>query len=84
MLESYPEEVSVPQPARVKKPRRQLVASKVVEPSKDEPFSLWYEDDTYQVPKPDTAERLWTELDRIDLPLEGEPHDLWWSETSKG
>ncbi len=70
-----------------KKPRRQVAVPVVVEqefvaPNYNEPFSLWYEDES--VGQPETlapTERLWTELDRIDLPLEGEPHDLWWSQT---
>ena len=78
--------VEVKPPIR-KKPRRQVavpvvVEQEFVEPNYNEPFSLWYEEES--VSKSESlkpTERLWNELDRIDLPLEGEPHDLWWSQT---
>lgn len=28
----------------------------------------------------DTAARVWADVDRLQIPLEGEPHDLWWDE----
>jgi hypothetical protein len=80
------EPVEVKVPVR-KKPRRQIAVPVAMEQEYPElglaePFSLWYEDDSiihqeHQEP----SERLWNELDRIDLPLEDEPHDLWWSQT---
>lgn len=80
------EPVEVKVPVR-KKPRRQIAVPVVVEqeysePSLEEPFSLWYEyDSVIHQERQEPAERLWNELDRIDLPLTGEPHDLWWSQT---
>ncbi len=44
------------------------------------PFAMWYEEESAGSGESDPAERLWNELDRMDLPFEGEPHDLWWSE----
>jgi hypothetical protein len=59
-----------------------VVEQEFVEPNYNEPFSLWYEEESDRASDSrEPAERLWTELDRIDLPLEGEPHDLWWSQT---
>ena len=77
--------VEVKPPVR-KKPRRQVavpvvVEPELVEPNYSEPFSLWYEDEAVSSQDSrEPTERLWNELDRIDLPLEGEPHDLWWSQ----
>jgi hypothetical protein len=78
--------VEVKPPIR-KKPRRQVavpvvVEQEFVEPNYNEPFSLWYEEESVSKSEPqEPTDRLWNELDRIDLPLEGEPHDLWWSQT---
>ncbi|MFN7291805.1 MAG: ATP-binding protein, partial [Pirellula sp.] len=77
--------VEVKRPIR-KKPRRQVavpvvVEQEFVEPNYNEPFSLWYEEESVSKSEPqEPTDRLWNELDRIDLPLEGEPHDLWWSQ----
>jgi len=67
----------------VRKPRRQPLPVPVV-PVEKEPVGidrLWYDYD--EEPATETAQRLWNEIDQIDLPLAGEPHDLWWS-TAKG
>jgi len=78
------EDIAPPEPIVIK-PRRQPtpIAVEAVESVEPEPFSLWYEQDLPMEPVEDTADRLWTELDRIELPFEGEPHDLWWSETHR-
>lgn len=81
-----PQTVEVKPPVR-KKPRRQVpvpvvVQQEFVEPVASEPFSLWYEEDlATDSDSQEPAERLWNELDRIDLPIEYEPHDLWWSQS---
>ena len=67
----------------VRKPRRQPMPEQIV-PVLKEPVGidrLWYDYD--EEPAEETAQRLWNEIDQIDLPLAGEPHDLWWS-TAKG
>ena len=74
-----------PPPPMVLKPKRQPVPVQVTVPQLEEPIvaidHLWYDYD--EEPVMETAQRLWTEIDQLDLPLEGEPHDLWWS-TAKG
>ncbi|MFN7878211.1 MAG: ATP-binding protein [Pirellula sp.] len=81
-----PPTVEVKQPVR-KKPRQQVpvpvvVEQEFVEPVEREPFSLWYEEDLgTNSDSQEPAERLWNELDRIELPIEYEPHDLWWSQS---
>lgn len=81
-----PPTVEAKPPVR-KKPRRQVpvpvvVQQEFVEPVDSEPFSLWYEEDlATDSDSQEPAERLWNELDRIDLPIEHEPHDLWWSQS---
>jgi uncharacterized protein YhaN len=65
------------------KPKRQP-APEPIPAEQSEPLSvdrLWYDYD--EEPIEETAQRLWTEIDALELPLEGEPHDLWWS-TAKG
>ncbi len=72
-------------PPMVLKPKRQPLPVKATVPQAEEPIDainhLWY--DYEEEPMMETAQRLWTEIDQLDLPLEGEPHDLWWS-TAKG
>lgn len=72
-------------PPMVLKPKRQPLPVKATVPQAEEPIDainhLWYDYD--EEPMMETAQRLWTEIDQLDLPLEGEPHDLWWS-TAKG
>jgi uncharacterized protein YhaN len=91
-IEQQDESVATPQTVEVKppvrkKPRRQIpvpvvVQQEFVEPVASEPFSLWYEEDlATDSDSQEPAERLWNELDRIDLPIEYEPHDLWWSQS---
>jgi len=72
----------------IRKPRRQPIPEPIVfaerNPEVLEPVGierLWYDYD--DEPVEETAKRFWNEIDQIDLPLEGEPHDLWWS-TAKG
>jgi len=79
----------------VRKPRRQPTPQLTPQPTpqptlqsytriEKEPVGidrLWYDYD--DEPVEETAQRLWNEIDQIDLPLAGEPHDLWWS-TAKG
>jgi uncharacterized protein YhaN len=78
--------VEVKSPVR-KKPRRQVpvpvvVEQEFVEPDHNGPFSLWYEEELVgNSDSQEPGERLWNELDRIDIPLEHEPHDLWWSQS---
>ena len=63
----------------VRKPRRQPIPEPIV-PVEKEPVGierLWYDYD--EEPAAETAQRLWNEIDQIELPLAGEPHDLWWS-----
>ncbi len=65
-----------------RQPRRQPIPAPVA-PVQWEPAGmdrLWYHYD--EEPVAETAQCLWYEIDQIELPLEGEPHDLWWS-TSK-
>ena len=65
-----------------RQPRRQPVPE-LTSPVQWEPAGmdrLWYDYD--EEPMEESAQRLWDEIDQIELPLEGEPHDLWWS-TSK-
>ena len=67
----------------VRKPRRQPIPPPIA-PIEKEPVGidrLWYDYD--DEPVEETAQRLWNEIDQIDLPLAGEPHDLWWS-TAQG
>ena len=71
----------VPVEPLVLKPRRQPVpVMHSVDEEETMPFAMWYEEEEARAPTSDPAERLWNELDRMDLPFEGEPHDLWWSE----
>ena len=81
------EAIELPPPPKldriVRKPRRQQIPERMV-PVEREPVGierLWYDYD--DEPVEETANRLWNEIDQIDLPLVGEPHDLWWS-TAKG
>ena len=81
------EAIELPPPPKldriVRKPRRQQIPERMV-PVEREPVGierLWYDYD--DEPVEETANRLWNEIDQIDLPLLGEPHDLWWS-TAKG
>ena len=63
----------------VRKPRRQPTPEPILRVER-EPVGidrLWY--DYHDEPVEETAQRLWNEIDQIELPLEGEPHDLWWS-----
>ncbi len=78
-----PSAIELPHPPRidpiVRKPRSQPVPEKV-ELVEREPVGidrLWYDYD--DEPVEETVQRLWNEIDQIDLPLVGEPHDLWWS-----
>ena len=86
------EAIELPPPPKmdrvIRKPRRQPIPEPIafVERTPDvlEPVGidrLWYDYD--DEPVEETAKRFWNEIDQIDLPLEGEPHDLWWS-TAKG
>jgi uncharacterized protein YhaN len=80
-----------PPPPMILKPKRQPTPEPIEilyeEPAPvldNEPVGidrLWYDYD--EEPAMETAQRLWNEIDQLDLPLEGEPHDLWWS-TAKG
>jgi uncharacterized protein YhaN len=81
-VELPPEETVVPVEPLVVKPKRQRVPAMelVGEGDQDMPFAMWYEEESAGTGESDPAERLWNELDRMDLPFEGEPHDLWWSE----
>lgn len=71
----------------IRKPRRQPTPQPMLQQNtfiEKEPVGidrLWYDYD--DEPVEETAQRLWHEIDQIDLPLAGEPHDLWWS-TAKG
>jgi hypothetical protein len=84
-IQAQREPVLDPPPPMVLKPKRQPVPVQVTVPQVEEPIvaigHLWYDYD--EEPVMETAQRLWTEIDQLDLPLEGEPHDLWWS-TAKG
>lgn len=77
--------ILAPPPPMVLKPKRQPLPVKATVPQVEEPIDainhLWYDYD--EEPVMETTQRLWTEIDQLDLPLEGEPHDLWWS-TAKG
>lgn len=77
--------IVAPPPPMVLKPKRQPLPVKATVPQVEEPIDainhLWYDYD--EEPVMETTQRLWTEIDQLDLPLEGEPHDLWWS-TAKG
>ncbi len=67
----------------VRKPRKQPSPERL-KPVEREPVGidrLWYDYD--EEPVEEMAKRLWNEIDQMDLPLVGEPHDLWWS-TAKG
>lgn len=70
-----------PPPPVVLKPKRQPVPVPMI--LEEEPFMgidrLWYDYD--EEPVVETTQRLWTEIDQLHVPLEGEPHDLWWSAT---
>ncbi|MBU6173321.1 MAG: hypothetical protein KGQ60_05925, partial [Planctomycetes bacterium] len=71
-----------PEPV-VTKPRRQPVPAAPLATHEPQPFALWYEEEDELGEPPSTAQRLWTELDRVNMPLEGEPHDLWWTEVNQ-
>jgi len=77
--------ILAPPPPMVLKPKRQPLPVKATVTQVEQPIDainhLWYDYD--EEPVMETAQRLWTEIDQLDLPLEGEPHDLWWS-TAKG
>jgi hypothetical protein len=64
------------------KPRSQPMPAMLVDDVSMEPAvdidHMWFEPAEEEVLEP--SARLWTELDRLEMPLEGEPHDLWWSE----
>jgi hypothetical protein len=70
-----------PPPPVVLKPKRQPVPAPMIQ--EEEPFMgidrLWYDYD--EEPAVETTQRLWSEIDQLHVPLEGEPHDLWWSAT---
>jgi hypothetical protein len=70
-------------PPVILKPKRQPVPEPVM--TMEEPAigidRLWYDYD--EEPVFETTQRLWTEIDQLEVPFEGEPHDLWWS-TAKG
>ena len=76
------EAIALPRQPRVeplvRKPRRQPMLEPVAQ-ANSEPVGvarLWY--DYEGEPAANTTDRLWNEIDQIELPLEGEPHDLWW------
>jgi uncharacterized protein YhaN len=71
-----------PEPVAIK-PRRQPVPAAPPSNHERQPFALWYEEDDELGEPPNTTQRLWTELDRVHMPLEGEPHDLWWTEVNQ-
>lgn len=81
-VELPPEEIVVPVEPLIIKPKRQPVPAMelVAEGYQEMPFAMWFEEESAVSGESDPAERLWNELDRMDLPFEGEPHDLWWSE----
>lgn len=51
----------------------------VVPPVEDD--RLWYDYDEEDLRQP--TDRVWSEIDQLEIPLEGEPHDLWWSSTER-
>ena len=81
------EAIELPPPPKLERSGRQHRRQPLPEPMDPvqwEPAGfdrLWYDYD--EEPVEETAQRLWDEIDQIELPLEGEPHDLWWS-ASKG
>jgi hypothetical protein len=99
-MESPAEPIIAEPPAPiVLKPKRQPIPKPARVEVFEEPIGidrLWY--DYADEPVETTAQRLWTEIDQLDLPigserlideitheadLVGEPHDVWWS-TAKG
>ncbi len=83
LMPAVMEAIELPPPPKmdriVRKPRRQPMPEPMVRVER-EPVGidrLWY--DYQDEPVEETAQRLWNEIDQIELPLEGEPHDLWWS-----
>ncbi len=67
------------------KPRSQPLPVKLVkveeESDDDDPFWFNYELEDAPVQEPiESVTRLWSEIENIRMPLDGEPHDLWWDE----
>jgi hypothetical protein len=45
--------------------------------------AMWFDFDLPEEPSRqtiDTTSRVWADLDRLPIPLDGEPHDAWWDE----
>lgn len=66
------------------KPRSQPLPVKLVkiddEPEDD---SFWFNYELEEAPVTEPIEsvtRLWSEIENIRMPLDGEPHDVWWEE----
>lgn len=66
------------------KPRSQPLPVKLVkveEENEDDSFWFNYELEDAPVQEPiESVTRLWSEIENIQMPLDGEPHDLWWDE----
>ena len=81
VITNDPMPIMEPPPPVVLKPKRQPVPVTML--TEEEPFMgidrLWYDYD--EEPSIETTQRLWSEIDQLHVPLEGEPHDLWWSAT---
>jgi DNA repair exonuclease SbcCD ATPase subunit len=73
------QEIVEPPPPVTLKPKRQPLPDPVqrIEEEIIGIDHLWYDYD--EEPAAQRTQRIWTEVDQIELPLEGEPHDLWWS-----
>jgi len=66
------------------KPRSQPLPVKLVkidDEPEDDSFWFNYELEDAPVTEPiESVTRLWSEIENIRMPLDGEPHDVWWEE----
>jgi uncharacterized protein YhaN len=90
VMPAKPKLIHQPSPESVAiKPRSQPLPIKLVQVDEEEAVeeaevaAMWFDFDLPEEPSRqtiDTTSRVWADLDRLPIPLDGEPHDAWWDE----